>query len=188
MNVKQYVLVPPRLLGDEYGYAYGAVCGRDGDRKEVELVATGFHEDSMDVDGRIITIDPVDFEDLRQVSEEEAYDGIGTYLSAMAVTIFDPEDGSEKKWRYGTIIDYNFAAKMLTMHDNAGRFLVKWTGADGIELVNEAIYALAPYDQRSTVEVKDDDLYDEFKRIKTLMDGPNRSHGKRKAEALCGNL
>lgn len=172
------------MLNNQQGYTYCGIIADDDATTTLSMMATGFHQGNEDIDGATFVINSSELMELQPVSMSEAESGIGTYLSSMVVVSFDPEDSTPNIWRYGTIIAYNFDLSLITLADENGRFIIAWTGTDGFGVVNEAIYALAPYRQKSTVEVSGDILNLEFDRIETAMEGGKGIQGKRKAEAI----
>ena len=184
-STSNYALLPPSAFNFERGYTYATMStGSDG-----EIIATpipsGFYAGAQ--------LKPIILEDgviARKVSEDEANDGIGTYLGAMLVVSDTTISKTDPTWQYASVIshDYNRNSLRLISSDGVREYSIQWNNGDEIEVVNEAIYAMAPYSAMKYSEVSCDDMAEEHNRLNELMDvGQVGKKGRRKIDQLKGS-
>jgi hypothetical protein len=131
-----------------------------------------------------ITLNDDSYANGRKVTEDEALSGIGTYLSSILLCAY--EVNGKETWKYGTVVDYNIDVGLLTLEDKNGQFIIDYNDGDNIEVVNEAQYALAPYNAASTGDISIEKIFGELDRIKADMAGSQGVRGKRLADQLRG--
>jgi hypothetical protein len=162
------------------GYTYSRLTESTSEMATVHLIASGFHAGDASLEDTAVTIPLVTLRAQRLVNEEEALSGIGTLLSSLTAAVVDSH------WRYGTVVDYDFANASLILEDEGCRFSIPWSSAADFIVMPEAIFALAPYNHCSVTDVSSSALDAETSRILKLMNGSPGCPGKRKAAALAG--
>ena len=94
-----FYLLPPSAFNFAQGYTYVEILNEN----EATPIASGFYE-GRDMNPVVLEVSHTG----TPVQEEEALDGIGTYLGAMVVTSDESQSRTDPTWIYATVIAYNF--------------------------------------------------------------------------------
>ena len=157
MLSNSFVLLSPSIFDVDQGYTYGQILDADGKQFTIELISSGFQADSEPV---TIEVPVTRKSKMTVVSEQEAYGGYGTYLSAM-VAFRSVVDG-ELVWDYGTVVDYDVANGIHGVKYNDVRKEVK---ENDFFVISEAKYAIAPYRGQLCSAVPEERVATAFEKI-----------------------